>query len=219
MNPYNYAENSPIANIDLHGLQSFYAADGSLLHAGPLSESSIRERGLTPIPLTTNSVSSVQEDIDFRINTGGANGAIQPIGFVDAAAIMVEGLLFECGKLLGLDNKDAALAATTVLVINDIRGLKIDKVIRNVDDLVEAAGNFTTPRSGTKSLVGENKIQADINDVFDKITEGGEVFESGAVRLQDGRIVHQHVSRDTGQGTITIDKEGEKLKKVRFKDQ
>ena len=29
---YNYAENSPIANIDLHGLQRYYAADGSLLH-------------------------------------------------------------------------------------------------------------------------------------------------------------------------------------------
>jgi RHS repeat-associated protein len=29
--PYNYAENSPIANIDLWGLQKYYAADGSLL--------------------------------------------------------------------------------------------------------------------------------------------------------------------------------------------
>jgi len=29
--PYNYAENSPIANIDLWGLQSYYAADGRLL--------------------------------------------------------------------------------------------------------------------------------------------------------------------------------------------
>jgi len=29
--PYNYAENSPIANIDLWGLQSYYTADGSLL--------------------------------------------------------------------------------------------------------------------------------------------------------------------------------------------
>jgi RHS repeat-associated protein len=29
--PYNYAENSPIANIDLWGLQAYYAADGTLL--------------------------------------------------------------------------------------------------------------------------------------------------------------------------------------------
>ncbi|PHI19010.1 hypothetical protein CEQ90_15345 [Lewinellaceae bacterium SD302] len=32
VSPFNYAENSPIANIDLHGLQAYYAADGSLLY-------------------------------------------------------------------------------------------------------------------------------------------------------------------------------------------
>jgi RHS repeat-associated protein len=31
VNSYNYAENEPVANIDLHGLQRFYGADGSLL--------------------------------------------------------------------------------------------------------------------------------------------------------------------------------------------
>jgi RHS repeat-associated protein len=31
LTPYNYAENSPVANIDLWGLQRYFAADGSLL--------------------------------------------------------------------------------------------------------------------------------------------------------------------------------------------
>jgi hypothetical protein len=31
LTPYNYAENSPVANIDLWGLQKYYAADGSVL--------------------------------------------------------------------------------------------------------------------------------------------------------------------------------------------
>jgi RHS repeat-associated protein len=31
LSPYNYADNSPIANIDLWGLQAWYAADGNLI--------------------------------------------------------------------------------------------------------------------------------------------------------------------------------------------
>jgi RHS repeat-associated protein len=31
LTPYNYAENSPVANIDLWGLQKYYAADGSVM--------------------------------------------------------------------------------------------------------------------------------------------------------------------------------------------
>ncbi|MCG8328388.1 MAG: N-acetylmuramoyl-L-alanine amidase [Chitinophagales bacterium] len=53
VNPYNYAENEPIANIDLHGLQSFYAANGSIVHAGPISNSEIKKRNLSKIPIVS----------------------------------------------------------------------------------------------------------------------------------------------------------------------
>lgn len=45
VSPYNYAENSPVANIDLWGLQAWYSADGQQLYnswgeaySGPLSD-------------------------------------------------------------------------------------------------------------------------------------------------------------------------------------
>jgi len=63
--PYNYAENSPIANIDLWGLQAYYAADGSFLHykeggitgdKAPVillsNENNTEESGDTETPLT-----------------------------------------------------------------------------------------------------------------------------------------------------------------------
>ena len=144
-----------------------------------------------------------------------ASGAIQPKGFVDAVAVMVEGLLFEAGKALGLNSEDAALAATTVLIINDIKGLKINKVIKNVDDLIDAAGKF----GKGKTKIGENTIKGNVNDVFNTISEGGELLESGAVKLSDGRVINKHVSSSTGQSTISINQEGQRLKKVRFEDQ
>ena len=129
--------------------------------------------------------------------------------------MIVEALLTEAGLALGLDGEDAALAATMVVVVNDARGLKVNKVIRNVDDLLDAAGSF----SGRKTQAGENTIHGNVDDVFDSITEGGEALNSGAVRMGDGKVVHQHVSRDTGQRTITIDQEGQKQRKVRFEHQ
>ena len=126
---------------------------------------------------------------------------------------MMEGLLYEGGKLLGLNNEEAALAATSVIIINDLKGLKVDKVIKNVDDLIEAAGAF---KKG-KTRVGENTIDGDIDDVFETITDGGTTLESGAVKLEDGRIIHQHTSTATGEKTITVDQKDQRQKKIRFK--
>lgn len=88
--------------------------------------------------------------------------------FVDVATAMMKGLLIEAGKVLGLNSEDAAL-----FIINDIRGLKVNKVIKNVDDLLDVAGKF---RKG-KTKIGENTIQGNINEVFNTITEGSEVLE------------------------------------------
>ncbi len=44
---YNYAENSPIANIDLHGLQTFYAANGSRL--GQIKNENVNQAYYVPL--------------------------------------------------------------------------------------------------------------------------------------------------------------------------
>jgi len=141
-----------------------------------------------------------------------ASGAIQQVGFVEAVAIFVEGLLYEAGKALGLKGEDAALAASTIIIINDLKGFKVKKVIKNVDDLLDAAGKF----SKGKTRIGQNTIKGNIDDVFKTITEGGEVLESGAVKMGDGRFIKKHVSTSTGQSTISVNQKGERLKKVRF---
>ena len=51
------------------------------------------------------------------------------------------------------------------------------------------------------------------------LVKGGEVLESGAVKLSDGRVINKHVSSSTGQTTISKNQEGQRLKKVRFEDQ
>jgi hypothetical protein len=130
---------------------------------------------------------------------GLATGAANSTGFVDAAAVMIEGLLYEGGKYLGMNDGDAALAATTILIVNDLKKLKINKVIKNVDDLIEAGGKFAKG----KTRVAENKIAGNIDDVFDSITEGGEVLGSGAVII-NGRTIHKHVSTSTRKELLVL---------------
>lgn len=43
--PYAFSENKVVAHIELEGLESWYAADGNVVH-GPVSQKTIQERGL-----------------------------------------------------------------------------------------------------------------------------------------------------------------------------
>jgi hypothetical protein len=146
-----------------------------------------------------------------------ASGTAQPVGFADAAAELFTGLLFEGAKQLGMNEESAAMAAVMVVIVNDLRGLRVNKVIDNVDDLLDAAGSFKHKGSGTKTLQGENTIEGNMNEVFETITDGFDSTSGGAKIHPDGRIIHQHNSKHGP--TITVDQPGELQKKIRFKDE
>ena len=99
-------------------------------------------------------------------------------------------------------------------MVNDLKGLKVKKVIDDIDDLIEAAGTF----SRGKTHVGENTIKGNIDEVFEHITKDAQPTKPGskAFQLPDGRIVHKHVSASTGERTISINKAGDRLKKIRL---
>ncbi|MBW8361341.1 MAG: hypothetical protein K0M56_04040 [Kaistella sp.] len=88
-------------------------------------------------------------------------------------------------------------------------------LINSLDELIEAAGKFTT----RKTSVAENVIKANIDDVFETLTKDAvKTTEGGAKVLKDGRVLHKHKSTRTDLHTISIDEAEKKQKKIRFKN-
>jgi hypothetical protein len=145
-----------------------------------------------------------------------AQGSIQSVGLDDALGDVGGALTVEAGKALGMDEKVVGAMATIIVIIKDAKGLNVKKTIKNLDDLMEAAGGF----GKGKTKVSKNTIDGDRDAVFDEITAGGTPTKSGkAVKMDDGRVISKHEStnkNDSGRPTIDIN-DGGRQKKVRFK--
>lgn len=211
--PYSYAFNNPISNIDVGGLYPA-SVTGDPPNNGLFRGLKQRWNEFKNDVFGSYSGPSFGE---FVNTTVGAiekwSGAYTEIGrnIVDEVPV--------AGELVSAYEGDYAGIIVGIVpggkkVKKALDG-KFDKVIEGIDDLIDAAGSF----SGRKTKIGENTIQGNVDDVFKTVTEGGEALESGAVRMGDGRIISQHVSTSTGERTISINQEGQKLKKVRFENQ
>lgn len=55
-------------------------------------------------------------------------------------------------------------------------------------------------------------MEGDADSLFNSITEGGTLRESGYVDMPDGTIIGTHTSKTTGVGTIDINKNGQLYK-------
>lgn len=149
-------------------------------------------------------------DLGYSI-TGDAliMGNILDIPFDLATMGIVQG-----SEALGMSEDNSMILAGVLIFVNDLKGIKVNKIINNADDLIQAAGRFSNKPRGK---VGENTIQGNIDDIFNTITTGGTKRKSGAIKMPNGTIINKH-SSDNGN-TIDIRLPGErKNHKIRVKD-
>ena len=154
LSPYNYADNSPIANIDLWGLQAWYAADGNLITqqfsnepvAGPLSQSSVEEIGATEYGVieTTKDYSFTDQEIKDFSDWNAANGPTESGACLGNATTGSEMLT---GADAGFRNENGN---------NDLAGKTLYDLGANLEQTGNATELTTSQRQETNSIVNSN---------------------------------------------------------------
>ncbi|WP_304419792.1 RHS repeat-associated core domain-containing protein [Profundicola chukchiensis] len=109
----------------------------------------------------------------------------------------------------GIDKDDAAIVSSVLVTVYDLKGLKVNKVINNVDDLLEAAVK-TAKQLRTASKINM-EIIGDADEIFDKITKGMDIgtTKQGYPRASvNGYEVINRVSTKGNGKTISVSKDG-----------
>ena len=146
--------------------------------------------------------------------------------FTDPNFIVETGALVGTGGVTGIVAKSLAKSALGKVVLETVGagvsavgrflGLvpkntpKLLNQFNSVDSLLGNAGKFTRLKGGIQQAV----IKGDGNSIFKAISQGGKQLQSGAVKLSDGTILNKHLSTNTGQLTIDINKGGQLFKKT-----
>jgi RHS repeat-associated protein len=154
LSTYNYASNSPISNVDLHGLQSA----GFMFALGNSRERIRQEQG-----------KAAAKEFDRGVQTGaGATLGIASIFFPDPSDAIVLGALGRLGKTLGLFKTSNKIAQKLS---------KADDKVREVGEAIEEAmpGTIKDVEKVVKNSEGKIKTDFDLetDDFVIEVTKGG----------------------------------------------
>jgi len=140
--PYNYAENSPIACIDLWGLQAKFAADGSFLGWGKITGSS------APVWLNGNPINGI--NVGQLVNRAhwnyGEGGGIAPFYYANKVNNRAD-ILGENGSYSGMINDSNAKTPEEAMRDN-FGGNHGDGTLNNYDELKDNYDRFTEKIAG-----------------------------------------------------------------------
>ena len=114
----------------------------------------------------------------------------------------------------GIDKDDAVILSSVLVTVYDLKGLKVNKVINNVDDLLEAA--VKTKNQPRSPSIVNSEVIGDANKIYKEITRGRRTSSlNGAIKVGNEAIKIYDSSNGNGK-TIHVNKNGI-INKIRVK--
>lgn len=191
VSPYNYAENSPIANIDLWGLQAYYAADGSVIgQVGVSTEVRVVNSTLTNAQATT----LVQNSASPLIGSGDAQQQLidNSTTFVDYAE-NVNDVLNDAPLESWADNGQNCYAAATAQMDNAGQESenKYQAIQTDVNNSIQPANQQLTENTvgGAINIMTELKAGNPVKVGVKEVGTDGNVVNAGNYNRNTGHFV------------------------------
>lgn len=148
-------------------------------------------------------------DLDYSLS----GDALIMGNVLDIPIDLVTMAIVQGSETLGMSEDNSMILAGVLIVINDVKGLKVNKIIRNADDLIQAANKTAKQPRNTSTI--NKEVTGNIDDIFNTITKGGSKNpKTGSVTMPDGTIINRHISTKGNGGTIDVNKGGE-INKIR----
>ena len=219
INPYNYAENSPVANIDLHGLQSFsanslYSARHAVIMKGGdphKFDQGFRRGAQESGRAAADEVPGVGEALS--INEGDYAGAI--IGLVPGGKLLRKGFNKLKSIFKKADTKSAGLSDNA----NVTKGgsSSPDGTVEGKEEIRSLAKNLSPNIHGGKQgkhirghnnfIEGRSELTENAEGLFSDLKEGNvvsaQVINDNKNRVDFGREIGVYVNPETGEKVST----------------
>ena len=155
--PYAFSENKVTAHVELEGLESFFAADGSIIH-GPESNKAIKQKGLTRIDNQHNS---------------GLNSALKTLRNTNSTLSVIAGATVRLSNSLNLPKERTGASWKKSYMGSDkAASIRPGRVLDN-------QGNRTSLKVKRVHLLKENSIKASLREGASTLGRSVTILEGG----------------------------------------